>query len=161
MNVLDKRLAETDCIKQTNWVKLISILKHQFNEWATARLAERGHKDFKMVYMPVIMNITPEGVNNNLLAGHARVTKQAMSKVAKELQRQGYIKAKKDPNDKRSTIFMLTDRGKKLVIQARASVIDVTEEYRRLTGAYEFEKATEILRKIIDYNDRELLNRKQ
>src|SRR5450432_870164 len=118
MNAIDKKLIETEHIQKGNWVKLISVLKHQSHEWATARLCKEGYSDFKMVYMPVFMNIPPEGINNNDLAVHARVTKQAMSKVAKELQKLGYIKSKTDPRDKRSTIFMLTDRGKKMVVQA-------------------------------------------
>ncbi len=154
MNSLDKKLIETEYIKSGNWVKLISILKHQFNEWALERLVRQGHADFKIVYMPVLMNISLEGTNNNDLAHHARVTKQAMSKVAKELQKLGYIKSKTDRNDKRSTIFILTDRGKKLVIEARCCVKDLTTEYKKLVGSAQFDRATEILKKIIAYNDK-------
>jgi DNA-binding MarR family transcriptional regulator len=160
MNALDKKLIETECIKNGNWVKLISILKHQFNEWAMARLLREGFGDFKMVYMPVLMNITPEGINNNDLASHARVTKQAMSKVARELQQLGYIKSKTDPRDKRSMIIMLTDRGKKLVIGARLCVQDLTTEYRTVVKGSDFDQATEILKKIIAYNDQVLLPKK-
>jgi DNA-binding MarR family transcriptional regulator len=160
MNALDKKLIETECIRNGNWVKLISILKHQFNEWAMLRLSASGYADFKMVYMPLLMNITPEGINNNELASHARVTKQAMSKVAKELQNLGYIKAKIDPRDKRSMIIMLTDRGKKLVVDARLRVMELTDQYRSLIGDAEFERATEVIRKVMDYNDSQLLNRK-
>ena len=73
MKALDKQLLETEYLRKGNWVKLIAILKHQFNEWSTTRLVRGGHKDFKMVYMPILMNITPEGITNNDLAVHARV----------------------------------------------------------------------------------------
>jgi len=159
MKALDKKLLDTEYIRNKNWVKLIAILKHQFSEWATARLIRDGYDDFKMVYMPVLMNITPVGTNNNELANHCRVTKQAMSKVAKELQKRGYIKSKTDAKDKRSTIFMLTDRGKKLVIESRACVKDLTTEYQALVGADEFDRTTELLKKIIAHNDRTLLTK--
>ena len=160
MNALDKKLIETECIRNGNWVKLIALLKHQFNEWSMSRLSKEGYADFKVVYMPVLMNITPEGINNNELANQARVTKQAMSKVAKELQKLGYIKSKIDPRDKRSTIIMLTDRGKKLVIAARLRVMELTDQYRSVIGEAEFDRATEVIKKVMDYNDRHLLNRK-
>ncbi len=160
MKALDKKLIETEHIRNGNWVKLISILKHQFNEWAMARLAKGGYSDFKMVYMPVLMNISTQGINNNDLACHARVTKQAMSKVAKELQKRGYIRSKSDPHDKRCTIFMLTDRGKRLVIEARYCVQDLTTEYRAEMGGPEFDQATQMLMKVLDYNDRTLLIKK-
>ena len=153
MNALDKKLFETEYIRNGNWVKLISVLKHQFNEWATARLIKGGYDDFKMVYMPVLMNITAEGTNNNDLACHARVTKQAMSKVAKELLKRGYIRSKTDPRDRRSTIFMLTDRGKKLVIESREAVKSITKEYQNLVGVADYERATEVLTRLIAYND--------
>ena len=160
MKALDKKLIETEYIRHQNWVRLVAIMKHQFTEWATARLIRDGYEDFKMVYMPVLMNVSTEGTNNNELANHCRVTKQAMSKVAKELQKRGYIKSKTDPADKRSTIFMLTDRGKKLVIESRSCVKDLTTEYRSLVGAEEFDRATEVLNKIIAHNDRTLLSKK-
>jgi DNA-binding MarR family transcriptional regulator len=160
MKALDKKLIETEYVRHQNWVRLVSIMKHQFTEWATARLIRGGYEDFKMVYMPVLMNVTSEGTNNNELANHCRVTKQAMSKVAKELQKRGYIKSKTDSADKRSTIFMLTDRGKRLVIETRACVKELTAEYQALVGPDEFNRATEILNKIIAHNDRTLLVKK-
>jgi len=160
MKALDKKLIETEYARHQNWVRLASIMKHQFTEWATARLIRGGYDDFKMVYMPVLMNVTPEGTNNNELANHCRVTKQAMSKVAKELQKRGYIKSKTDSADKRSTIFMLTDRGKKLVIETRACVKELTTEYQALVGVEKFDQVTEILNRIIDHNDRSLLTKK-
>ena len=153
---LDKKLQETEYIKRENWVKLVHVLKHQFNDWTLNNLCEHGYADFKMVYMPVLMNIKLEGTNNNDLANHARVTKQAMSKVAKELQELGYIKSKADPNDKRSSIFTLTERGKKLVLEARLLVKDLMDEYRSVIGKAEFDKATQVILKILDYNDQQL-----
>jgi DNA-binding MarR family transcriptional regulator len=128
--------------------------------WAEERLRREGHEDFKMVYMPVIMNISPHGTNNRELAKHCRVTKQAMSKVAKELQQLGYIRSKIDPADKRSAIFSLTDRGKKLVVRALECVDDISNQYRKLVGVENFEQATVTLKKILDYNDAILLGRK-
>jgi len=136
------------------------MLKLQSNEWAIAKLTQGGFEDFKIAYMPVLMNITPDGINNNELADQARVTKQAMSKVAKELQKRGYIRSTIDTRDKRSTVIMLTDRGKKLVIEARMHVTDLCNEYRALVGRTEFDKATEILKAIMVYNDQKLLAKK-
>lgn len=150
---LDQQLAETDCIKKENWGKILAISKRQFDEWATHRLVQHGYADFKMVYMPVLMNIRPEGTNNNELAAYAKVTKQAMSKVAKELQRMGYIKSKTSPEDKRITVFTLTELGKRLVIQARLSVKELMDTYRKKFGKEEFDKTLNMLAQIIEFNE--------
>lgn len=153
---LDQQLRDTECLKNQSWGKILSYLKRQFDQWAAERLSQHGYKSFKIAYMPVLMNIKLEGTNNNELARNARVTKQAMSKVAKELNELGYIKSKVDPNDKRSMIFMLTDRGKKLVLEARLAVKDLMDEYREVFGHEEYDRTLQMLLKIIDYTDQKL-----
>lgn len=153
---LDQLLAETEYVKKENWGKILAISKRQFDEWATRRLSEMGYADFKMVYMPVLMNIRPDGTNNNELAAHARVTKQAMSKVARELQEMGYIKAKTSPDDKRITIFSLTDRGKKLVIEARLCVKELMDLFRGELGKEELDRTMNTMLRIIDFMEREV-----
>jgi DNA-binding MarR family transcriptional regulator len=153
---LDQKLRDTEFIKAHSWGKILTYLKRQFDQWATLKLAQHGYKHFKIAYMPVLMNIKAEGTNNNELAKHARVTKQAMSKVAKELVEYGYIKTKIDQTDKRSTIFMLTDKGKKLVIEARLCVKDLMDEYRTVIGHEEYDHTLQVLLKIIEYTDDKL-----
>lgn len=153
---LDQKLRDTEYIKLHSWGKVLATLKRQFDQWAVNKLECHGYKKFKMAYMPVLMGISADGTSNNALAKHARVTKQAMSKVAKELQELGYIKTKVDPADKRSTIFMLTDRGKKLVIEARLAVKELMDEYRAVFGAKEYDQTINLLIRIIEYTDRKL-----
>jgi DNA-binding MarR family transcriptional regulator len=153
---LDQKLKDTEYIKAHSWGKIVTFMKRQFDQWATEKLAEHGYHAFKMAYMPVLMNIKSEGTNNNELAKLARVTKQAMSKVARELIESGYIKTKTDPSDKRSTIFMLTDKGKKLVIEARLCVKDLMDEYRQLIGAEEYDRILQALIRILEYTDQKL-----
>lgn len=150
---LDQQLAESEYLKSDNWGKILGISKRQFDEWAMQRLASHGYADFKMVYMPVLMNIKSEGTNNNELAAYAKVTKQAMSKVARELQHMGYIKARTSAEDKRVTIFSLTERGKKLVIQARLSVKDLMDTYRQKFGTEEFDKTLTLLKRIMEFTE--------
>lgn len=153
---MDEKLRDTAFILQCGWGKVIAHLRKQFEQWATGRLAQKGYKGFKMVYMPVIMNIDLEGTNNNDLAKRAQVTKQAMSKVVKELQQMGYITSKTDPNDKRSTIFMLTAKGKNFIQGARDSVAELMEEYRGVLGKKNFDETLHNLLALIQYNNKKL-----
>ncbi len=154
---LDKQLEETEYIKRHNWGKALAFSKRQFDEWATRKLSGHGYADFKMAYMPVLMNIHPQGTNNNDLACHARVSKQAMSKVANELVRLGYIKSKSSKEDKRSIIFTLTDRGKRLVIQARLAMKELTDMYRKEFGKEEFDATVDLLFRIVEFTEQKIL----
>lgn len=150
---LDKQLKETEILKSQNWGKLISVARKQFEEWTISRLCKHGYNKFKIAYLPVLMNVLPEGTNNNELAGKARVTKQAMSKVVKELQEMGYVKSRTSPDDKRNSIVFLTDKGKKMVIECRVAMKDLMEEYREVFGKKDFDAMMSMLQRIIEYND--------
>jgi len=147
---------DVDYILACGWGKILSNLKKQFDRWAIERLAQKGYKGFKMAYMPVIMHIDMNGTNNNDLAVRANVTKQAMSKVVKELYELGYISSKTDPNDKRSTIFKLTTKGNNFILCAKETVGELMDEYRKLMGKKNFDSLMWQLVSIIEHMDKKL-----
>ncbi len=151
--MLDIELARTQEGKERSWMKLISVLKKQSEHWIMEQFEEQGYHDMKIMYMPLLMNIYAEGITNNELAKRARVTKQAMSKIVKELIDLGFIDSRQDTIDKRSSIITLTTKGKKLVINARQRVAAKEAEYAKLVGEKKFEDLKEILINIIQYND--------
>jgi len=154
---LDKQLAEVSLLPSQNYGKLLSISKKQFDEWTINRLASCGYHTFKIAYMPVLVNIGPNGTGNKDLAQRCRVTKQAASKVLKELLDQGFVTSKVSKDDKRNSIISLTDKRKKLVILCRQSMIELMDEYRRAFGKKEFDGLMAMLQKMIEYNDQTLL----
>ncbi len=151
---LDNLLQETEHIKIRNWGKIISISKRQYDTWVIKELSSHGYDDFTLSHLPLIMNIKPEGTNNNELASIAKISKQAMSKVVKDLLEKEYIETNIDDNDKRSTIIALTDKGKRFVIKARYCVRDLMEVYKNLLGKKEYEQMINSLTKIMDYNEK-------
>jgi DNA-binding MarR family transcriptional regulator len=151
---LDSILRETECIKLRNWGKILVLLRRQFEGWAIKELSGHGYADFSMAHMPLIMNIKPEGTNNNELAAIAKISKQAMSKVVKDLLNKGYIETRTDALDKRSVTILLTDKGKRFVIKARNCVQSLTLEYQNFLGKDEYEHTVDNLMKIMDYNEK-------
>jgi len=153
---LDPRLKDTEYLLMYGWGKIVSHLKKQMDQWAITELSQNGYKDFKIAYLPVIMNIDLDGTTNNDLADRARVTKQAMSKVIKELQGKGYISAKPDPRDKRSIIFTLTARGKDFVKCAKKVSGELMDNYRKEFGKKNFNDLVIRLVAVIEHNDKKL-----
>lgn len=149
---MDKQLLDYHQQKQHSMVKLINHLKRHFDAWASSELAVLGKGDFKLGYLPLIMNIHPEGITNNELAKKAMVTKQAMSKVVNELVEADYIRTETDGRDKRSAIIYLTAKGKKLVIDARTRVTALEKEYEILLGIRKFEDFKEMLKRLVEYH---------
>src|ERR1700739_2410883 len=103
MKKLDKEIQKTDALSKHSWGKAVSKLKKHFDVWVSEQLALKNIHDFKLAYMPLIMNIDADGITNTDLAKRAGITKQGMSQVVQELEEKKYIKAEKNPNDKRSS----------------------------------------------------------
>lgn len=137
--------------------RLLSLWKRYFDDWANTRLEERGHGYFKMGYMPFIMNISADGSTNNEIAIKARVTKQAMSKVVKQLVAHGLIRSEKHGEDGRASLIFLTDEGKKFVIEAKKCVLELATEYHSVVGEEQYENMIDTLFKIVEYHEHKSL----
>jgi DNA-binding MarR family transcriptional regulator len=144
---------------KNNIGKLINMWKRFFDDWAHDALTERGYDYFKMGYMPFIMNISEEGSTNNEIACKARVTKQAMSKVVKELVGLGLIKSVKHQEDARASLLFLTPKGKKFLTEIKSCMVTLSEEYRQIIGSENFEIMTEGMFKIIEFHESKSQNK--
>lgn len=133
--------------------RLLNMWKRYFDNWANEQLFEHGYSYFKMAYMPFIMNISNTGSTNNEIALKAKVTKQAMSKVVKELLQHGIIKIEKHADDKRASLIFLTPKGKKLVVDTKSCVIVLSEEYKEIVGTENFDIMIECMYKILQHHE--------
>ena len=154
MKPLDKELEHLKQFRLRSWAKLIGRLKKQSNEYIEDELVSRGFGHFKIGYMPLLMNIDPEGITNNELSKRASITKQAMSKIVNELVELKYITTKPHGEDGRSSIVFLTENGKKFVIGAKNCMMTLMDEYRLLLGKKEFEHLLDMLTRIMEYNEK-------
>ena len=136
-----------------SWGRISYQAKRVFDEWAMRELAQQGYPNFKMAYMPLLMNIGVDGNTNKEIAAKSRVTKQAMSKVVKELEDLELIKVSAHLTDKRSVMIFLTDRGKKMVYTAKIHVKALTNEYKKIIGDKNYELMIDSLSEIIAYHD--------
>ncbi|MBI1225690.1 MAG: MarR family transcriptional regulator [Bacteroidetes bacterium] len=76
---------------------------------------ERGFLDFKIQYMGFLANIDSKGTTSSELARCIHVTKQATSKMVKEIEKLGYIEFRPHENDGRANVIHLTNKGEELL----------------------------------------------
>lgn len=146
---LDERYRACLAKRPNSLVRIVNILKKDMDWRLTEKLQERGYTDFKLGDMVLIVNISPEGTINNELAKKARISKQAMSKVVKNLEAAGYIITRKHDTDNRATVITLSDKGKALTIAASEAVDEVQAVYREITGEENFLLVRDILKDLI------------
>lgn len=149
---LDKRFLKVKEMKKASYGRLVSLQKRFFDEWAIANLANVGYPDFKIGYFAILMNINLEGSTNNELAEKVCVTKQASSKVIKEIEEYGLVTSVLDESDSRKVLIKLTKRGKEFVIKATEEVYKKMAEYEKLVGKENFKIAMETMFKIMQYD---------
>lgn len=159
MKNLDKELQKTEALKNRSWGKAVSKLKKHFDVWVTDQLSQHFFNDFKLAYMPLIMNIDAGGVTNTDLAKCAGITKQGMSHIVLEMEVKKYIKIENNPDDKRSSIIYLTDKGKEFVLTARNCMKNFHTDIEKLLGKKKFNTLLDSMMKIAAYNEE--LNKKK
>ena len=158
---LDEQLEHYMAQRQRSLIRLIALLKKDMDARIMEMLQQKGYTNFKLGDLPLIFNIQPEGTINNELAKRARISKQAMSKVVKNLEAGGYILTRKHENDNRSSIIFLTDNGKQLIITATESFLEIQEIYTDVIGQQDTEALKDILGKLVFTLHPEYLQKEQ
>ena len=135
--------------------RLLWRLKRYMDNFVEPRLHALGYVDFKMSYLMFLANINEEGTTNNELAKRAGVTKQMMSKIVGLLENQGYIVTAKNPNDSRSSVIFLNERGKDLFVALKDCIQETRDKFDSIVGHDRMEQLIDTLVQLTDTLDAE------
>lgn len=124
--------------------KVIYILKRLMDDWGE-EVFTKHVPGFKMSYVPLFMCIGENGVSNSEVARELKITKMAASKIIKELYALDLLTSTKDPLDARSEKIILSSKGKDLNNKVMESADALVQEYRKATGAENYESAIDVL----------------
>ena len=134
--------------RSNSLARLINQFKKDIDLRILQKIRERGYNDFKLGDMVLLVNIDSHGTINNDLARKARISKQAMSKVVKNLEASNYISTRKHDTDNRASLIFLTEKGKEFMITVYEVVDEVTALYANITGEEEMQRLKQILKNI-------------
>jgi DNA-binding MarR family transcriptional regulator len=134
--------------------KLFWRLKRYMDNYVEPRLHALGFKNFKMSYLMFLSNIEEHGTTNNELAKRACVTKQMMSKIVSLLENDGYIYTEKNPNDSRSSVIFLNERGKELFLALRDSMQSCRSHFDAIVGHDRMEQVVDTMVELINELDK-------
>lgn len=157
---LDKEFVRAKKIKEKNYAKLVQLQKKLFDEWGLEQLREQGYPGFKMSYMAFLMNIDEDGITNKELARRAHVSKQAMSKAMRDLEKLQLVETRLHESDARMSIISLTGKGKQMVVTVVRCVEEKTREYEQLVGLDDFHRAMDTMFKIVRFEKEKFGDRK-
>ena len=135
--------------------RLLWRLKRYMDNFVEPCLHTLGYVDFKMSYLIFLANINEECTTNNELAKRAGVTKQMMSKIVGLLENQGYIYTEKNPNDSRSSVIFLNERGKDLFVALKDCIQETRDKFDSIVGHDRMEQVIDTLVQLTDTLDKE------
>ena len=135
--------------------RLFWRMKRYMDNAIEPRLYELGYTDFKMSYLMFLANIEEQGTTNNELARRAGVTKQMMSKIVGLLENEGYIYTQKNPNDSRSSVIFLNERGKELFQALRDCIQEVRDQLDAIVGHDRMEQVIDTMIELTNALDQE------
>jgi len=108
-------------------------------------LHANGFDDIDGSYISVLVWPGPEGLRPSELAIRTRMTKQALNKLLGNLERNGYLERRPDPDDRRARRIALTDRGRSLIPVIRDVVAETEREWAAALGKERFAQLRELL----------------
>jgi DNA-binding MarR family transcriptional regulator len=136
-------------------IKLVYLLKRFIDDWNEKKLCRMHYPGFNHSYLPLFMSIGTSGISNNELAEKLNVTKQATSKIVKELEAINMVKSEKSLTDARSAMLFLTPDGEKYYQYLKSQIYELEEQYKKLVGAKNYEIAIDVMLKLIDFHEKQ------
>jgi DNA-binding MarR family transcriptional regulator len=128
----------------------LAFLSRDLSRSLMQKSVSRGHKGLKLNWDTVFLNL--DFNNGSRVVDLAQVnglTKQAMSQIVADIEQQGYITKKEDPDDGRARKLKLTTKGKKLIQDSMEAYSELEAEYEALIGREKLDTLQEIAAELV------------
>jgi DNA-binding MarR family transcriptional regulator len=98
-----------------NLARLVRTVERYMTNEISRTLQERGYNMLSARHLQVFENLDTEGVSIIQLAQRAGISKQAMSKMVKEVALEGFVNVVTDDRDNRVQLVNVTEKGANLI----------------------------------------------
>ncbi len=136
-------------IRDHSMGRLTWRLKRYIHEFVEPRLEQSGFGNFQMSYLSVMGNLNDEGVTTTELARRTGVTKQAMSKVVKLMEEQGYVSIQAHAKDARSSVIFINQRGIELLTCIYHTMNELKRKFAEIIGEEEVEHFSNTMHQLV------------
>jgi DNA-binding MarR family transcriptional regulator len=120
--------------RRRNMRQLLLRASRIVNRHVVEGLHARGYADLRSTHTTLLSNIDLAGSTVTEAAERAGITKQAMGRLATELEDAGYITVRSNPADARARVLHLTKSGMRLMLDSLRVMADLQSGYARLIG---------------------------
>jgi DNA-binding MarR family transcriptional regulator len=118
---------------------LLRLVYQHYSDDVHTALRDAGFGDIRAPHANVFPFVPPDGITVSELAELAHVRKQTMGQAVEQLEHMGYVERRPNPDDRRSRLVFLTDRGASVRPVTHATAERVEERWAQLTSPEELE----------------------
>src|ERR1700722_2241587 len=111
--------------RRRNMRQLLLRASRIVNRHVVEGLQACGYTDLRSTHTTLLSNIDLAGSTVTVAADRAGITKQAMGRLAAELEAAGYIRIQRDPGDARARLLKLTKTGKRLMLDSLEVMVEL------------------------------------
>ena len=112
-----------------------------------AGMLASGHDWFAEARSSIIPHLDREGTRQGTLVQRMGLSKQAVQQLVDDLEREGIVERRPDPNDRRGKFVTFTRKGLKALSDANRVKRKVEADFRNKLGEEDFAKLDELLRR--------------
>jgi DNA-binding MarR family transcriptional regulator len=105
------------------------------NRHVVEGLQARGYTGLRSTHTTLLSNMSLAGGTVTETAERAGISKQAMGRLAADLEDAGYVRVTVDPADARVRILELTEIGRRLMFDSLDVMADLERRYAKLIGS--------------------------
>jgi DNA-binding MarR family transcriptional regulator len=135
--------------RQRNMRQLLLRASRIVNRRVVEGLNARGYETLRAAHTTLLSNMDLAGSTVTEAAERAGISKQAMGRLATELETMGYIAVSSDPRDARVRFLQFTEAGKRLMGDSFQVMEEVERRCARSVGAERLAAALEALADLI------------
>lgn len=147
------RLAKIEAERGRNLRQLLLRASRIVNRHVVDELQARGYAGIRATHTTLLSNMDLAGSTVTQAADRAGVTKQAMGRLAAELEQAGYLTVADDPHDARVKVLRLTRNGRKLMLESLKVMADLEAGYGTAIGRTRFANLRTSLQGFIEAHD--------
>ena len=99
-----------------------------------AAFAAAGFDGIRPAQAVALVPLTAGGLHASDLADRLGVSRQAVAQVITALERHGYVTRESNPDDARTRIIELTERGRQVLRLMRSNAVDLERKWEEVLG---------------------------
>ncbi|TAL77498.1 MAG: MarR family transcriptional regulator [Burkholderiaceae bacterium] len=121
--------------RQQNIGRLLNNAIKRFESRILQQMSDAGHGDFSLSHITITRNLDIGGTRATEIARRAGITKQSMGELITQLEKDGLIERRPDPDDRRAKIVCFTPAGTKWLDAFRTALQDAESQMEDELGA--------------------------